>query len=224
MPREKRARASAGEPGPGPRGRPRDPAVDEAILQATLDRMAEHGYAGFSVDDVAAAAKTTKPTIYLRYPSKAVLATSALSLLRAQEPQPATGDPRGDLVGELTNFRRNLLRPNGLAMVGTLLAEERHVPELIEEFRVRVVGPRRAQIRRHLDAGVEAGLLAPEADLEAAVNMLVGAFYALYLAQGRVPEDWPARIVDTLWNGLAAGRAGPKKRTHPPGSRRPGRS
>ena len=31
-------------------GRPRDPACDAAILQATLDLFAEEGYAGVSID------------------------------------------------------------------------------------------------------------------------------------------------------------------------------
>ena len=42
----------------------------------------------------------------------------------------------------------------------------------------------------------------PEADLETAVNMLVGSYYAGYLAGGRLPRDWPERAVPLVLRGL----------------------
>ena len=60
-------------------GRPRDPAVEERILDATLRQLAEHGYARMSVDQVAAASGISKPAIYRRWKGKADLATAALN-------------------------------------------------------------------------------------------------------------------------------------------------
>ncbi len=37
---------------------------------------------------------------------------------------------------------------------------------------------------------------------EAAVNMLVGSYYAQYLAGDAIPDDWPEAVVRTVLDGL----------------------
>src|SRR4051812_14557423 len=46
------------------RGRPRDPAINEAILTATRNLLVEVGYANLSMEAVAARAGVSKPTLY----------------------------------------------------------------------------------------------------------------------------------------------------------------
>jgi hypothetical protein len=41
-----------------------------------------------------------------------------------------------------------------------------------------------------------------DTDLDCAVSMLVGAFYAAYLADSRVPPALPRNLVETLWVGI----------------------
>jgi len=159
------------------------------------------------MEAVAAAAGVTKPTLYLRFRSKADLATAALSAFRAAEPPAATGRTRSDLVAYLANFRRSLLRPNGLAMLGTVLLEEQRTPELIGRFRERVVAPRRAGLRAILERGVTKDDVRRGADLDAAVNLLIGSFYARYLTGDGIPEEWPERVVAAVWPGLRRSRS-----------------
>jgi len=121
----------------------------------------------------------------------------------ADLPQP-TGCVREDLVAALEDFRVKLLRPNGMALIGTLLVEERHTPELIALFRERIVKPRRAMLRAALEAGRSRGEVRPDADIEAAVNMLVGSLYARYLTGEAIPADWARRVVATALAGVAA--------------------
>ena len=59
-----------GEPGRSRRGRPRDPAVDEAILSAAVDLLGEVGYARLTMEQVAERAGVGKASLYLRWPSK----------------------------------------------------------------------------------------------------------------------------------------------------------
>lgn len=165
--------------------------------------MAHEGYARMSVDAVAASAGVSKPTLYRRYPSKAALATAALAHVREQTAPRETGDTRADLVALLRHFRAGVERPFGMAMVGTVLAEEHHTPELFAEFRRRLVEPRRQMLRGVLERARLQGELADDADLETAVNMLVGSYYATYLA-GRVPRDWARRAVELTLDGLHA--------------------
>lgn len=180
-------------------GRPRSAAIDRSILRSALKVMARDGYARMSLETVAAEAGVTKPTLYLRHPGgKADLATAALADMRARSERPDTGDTRTDLIEQLRRLRRGLERPFGMAMVGTVLAEEHHTPQLLGRFRERVVLPRRRRVLAVLDAARGRGDVRDDADLEGLVAMLIGSYYALYLAGQRVPAQWPASLVDAV--------------------------
>jgi AcrR family transcriptional regulator len=190
------------EPAARAPGRPRSAGADEAILAAALAELGERGYARMSVDAVAARAGVSKPTIYLRHPTKADLATAAIASMRVR-PRPApTDDVRADLVAHLRLLRAGLERPNGMAMFGTVLAEERETPELLALFRERLVAPRRRELRAVLEAARARGDLRRDANVEVAVNALVGAFFARYLAGDSLGGRFVTTLVDTILDGL----------------------
>jgi AcrR family transcriptional regulator len=186
-------------------GRPRSPETEEALLEVTLRHLAEHGYARMSLDAIAAEANTTKPTIYRRWSGKEELTIAALGRYQVREQPKPTGSTEDDLVTLLRDFQRKLLRPNGMAMIGTLLAEEQHTPKLIRLFRDGIVRPRRDGLLAILEAARARGELHADADLDAAVNLLVGSFYARYLSGEGVPQDWPVRVVGMVLAALRAG-------------------
>lgn len=185
------------------RGRPRSPAIDDAVLQAAFSLMGRHGYARTSIGAIAAAAGVTKPSVYLRFPGgKAEVATKALAYVRDRRVVPETGETRADLIAHLRYFRTGVSRPFGMAMVGTVLAEEHDTPQLLAYFRRHVIEPRRAMLRDVLARGQERGDLRPDADIEMGAQMLVGAYYAQYLAGIPFGEGWDERVVDTVLMGL----------------------
>src|SRR5258707_9611108 len=113
-----------------PRGRPRQRAVDTALLQTALQLLVEGRYFGMSMDEIAEAAGTTKPTIYLRYRTKTELALAALDTLpREQAPLVLAGELRADLVALLRDFRSNVLRYGGMLVTGVLLLHEQDLPD-----------------------------------------------------------------------------------------------
>jgi AcrR family transcriptional regulator len=188
-----------------PPGRPRSTGVDEAILAAALAELGERGYARMSVDAVAARAGVSKPTIYLRHPTKADLATAAIASMRTQ-PRPApTDDVRADLIAHLRLLHAGLARPNGMTMLGTVLAEERETPELLALFRERLVAPRRRELRAVLEAARDRGELRRDASLDVAVTALVGGFFARYLAGDSLGGRFVTTLVDTVLDGVRAG-------------------
>ncbi len=191
------------EPTRGP-GRPRNSATDTHILEAALTLMARHGYAHMTLDDVAALAGVTKPAIYRRYASKHDLAVAALAHYRLRGLPAPTGHTRADLVAQLAHFKQGIERPFGMVMIGTVLAEEFDTPDLLAQFREHIVAPRRAAFRQILHAAHQRGELHPEADLELAVTMLVGAYYAQYLAGQPFAPDWVERVVAAVWRTVAA--------------------
>jgi AcrR family transcriptional regulator len=191
-----------------PRGRPRAPEVDDAILGAALRLLAERGYAGLSLDRVAAAAGVGKPTLYRRWSSKADLTTAALAHRIDVERQASDRvSTERALTFLLTNLRERLLRANSMALVGTLLAEEKRTPELIGLFRERIWRRRSTMLREVLERGRVRGEIRAEADVEATIDLLIGSIYARYLSGAGVPKSWPERIVALVLGGLRGSSA-----------------
>jgi hypothetical protein len=95
----------------------------------------------------------------------------------------------------------------GIGLTGTVLAEAQHNPELIAAFRERAILPSRQRVRRILQAGIRSGIIRSEVDVNAAVDLLVGALYAAYVAGEEQTFDAES-VVDTLLAGLGTGASG----------------
>ncbi|MGN6634285.1 MAG: TetR/AcrR family transcriptional regulator [Oryzihumus sp.] len=182
-------------------GRPRSPEKEAAILREALRLLSTEGYAGMTLQLVADAAGVSKSTIHLRWQTKADLVTAALEAMRMVHADAGSGDTRADLVAILEDFATTVEQVNGMALIGTCLAEEVRAPELLRLLRERTVLPRRELLREVLERAVAAGELRTGADLEAAVSALLGAYYADHLA-GRAAPGWAASGVDLLLAGL----------------------
>jgi AcrR family transcriptional regulator len=176
-------------------GRPRNPALDRAILSAAARQLGELGYARMSLESVAAAAGTNAPSLRRRYRNKAELAAAVISSLRVEEPPATAPTPRAHALAILQNFHHNLRAIPALAILGSLLAEEERHPELLGLFKTRIVEPRRALLRQALAAGD----LRESADLDALTSMLIGSFYARYVTVAGIPDDWPDRVLSAIW-------------------------
>jgi len=178
-----------------PVGRPRNPELDQAILAAAEQQLREAGYAGMSLESVAAAAGTTVPAVRRRFSGKASVVVAVIDSLRIEAMPVGSGLPRSRALAVLRNFRANLLRANSMAVVGTLLAEERRHPELLAAFRGRLVEPRRTALRQILAEGISRGELPDSADPDLLASMLIGSFYARYIATSDIPDDWPEQTL-----------------------------
>lgn len=193
-----------GERGSGP-GRPRDAAIDAAILAAAQRHLANTGYEAMSLSAVAAEAGTTRQALYRRFPTKADLATAAVAALSAAVKRPATEDPFADLVAELRGFVDAMIGPTGLAMVGAMLQGTTE-PELVELYRGRLVRPRVARLAAILERAQGSGHLDHDADVDLATTFLTGSWYALGLQGTCPPPDWAARTAALAWRSLGGAR------------------
>ena len=183
-------------------GRPRSGDKQAAILQSALRLLATQGYTRMTLDQVAAAAGVSKSTIFLRWKTKADLVTAALASVRMTGAPAPTGDARTDLVAILEDFAATVERVQGMALIGTCLAEEAHTPELLTLLRERTVRPRRALLRTVLEQARDRGVIRPDADLDAAVSALLGPFYADYMARSSARPEWARLAVDLVLAGL----------------------
>jgi AcrR family transcriptional regulator len=76
--------------------------VDAAIRAATMDLLAQVGYARLTMDQVAAHARVSKSSLYLRWPNKVALVADALQHRARPVPGiPDTGTLAGDMRGLL---------------------------------------------------------------------------------------------------------------------------
>jgi AcrR family transcriptional regulator len=124
--------SDGGRPGRG--GRPRDPSRDGAIRGAILQVLAESGYAGLTMDAVAAAAGVGKATIYRRWRTKSDLVADAVAELSSMSiDTPDTGSLEGDLRVLLRWLVGAVNGPLGAATL-SLLSAMPHEPGLREAF------------------------------------------------------------------------------------------
>lgn len=102
----------------------RGPKVRAAVLAATIDELAEHGYAAFAVENVAARAGVHKTTVYRRWPERDALIADALTESVSTEIRiPDTGSIEDDLRELAHGLVSWVKSPGGQAVLAVLLSE-----------------------------------------------------------------------------------------------------
>ncbi|QLQ40142.1 TetR/AcrR family transcriptional regulator [Micromonospora robiginosa] len=111
--------------------------LERAILHAAAAELRESGYAGMTMDRVAARAGTNKNAIYRRWPHRAALGIAAYRHLSdAAMPDPDTGTLRGDALEMLRQANETWSSPHGAILRG-LLAAAADDPDLLTLMRER---------------------------------------------------------------------------------------
>lgn len=202
-------RGPGGGAGPRSGGRPRDPAIEEAILRATRKRLVADGYSQMTIGDIVADAGVTRPTLYRRWANKYDLVIDALEYgFRAQ--REAYPDMDMDELPAVEAFREAVRRLDpryhnsaAMALHGNFMAEAERVPGLLEQLREHGVGPRCGELLETLRRLQERGEVREDADLDTFVTLCFGSYFADYLRTGGSGTDIPDRLVDTLWPAIA---------------------
>lgn len=165
-------------------GARRNPASQEAILDAAEAILREDGIAGFSIEAVARRARAGKPTIYRWWPNRTTLMLDVYKRFKNARTFPDTGTLRGDLVAFLEN-------------------------QLLGFWKDRLCGTvyRAVIAEAQSDADAAAALYAYQAERKAVAVQMID----LAKARGEVSEDVNgALIVDLIvsyaWHQLLLGR------------------
>jgi AcrR family transcriptional regulator len=176
-------------------GRPRDPALDAAILAATAEVFVEEGYAGVSIEGVAARAGVGKATIYRRYGDKAELVVAAVSHgAHIDDHLPDTGDLRADLRAMIEPLFERLRGEHGPLLTAFAAERARH-PELAAEFERRVIGRKRDHLRHLMASAVARGELPPDADVDLIAESGPALLWHHALHGLGFPDELPDRIL-----------------------------
>ena len=172
---------------PTRRGRPRDPAIDEAILDAAREVIAERGYTGASIDQIARTAGVGKDTLYRRWDSKQALVIQLLTTMADQHvPYREADEP----AYALFLFLRDVVRVNtetGLgAVIAGVVGEAGRNPDLAAAFQEFW------RERREVSARVVRAVVGPgpdEDELERMLDHVLGSIYYRLLLTGAPVDD-----------------------------------
>jgi AcrR family transcriptional regulator len=187
---------------PRPTGRPRDPDLDDVILDATILLLAQEGFARMSIEQVAAHAGVGKPTIYRRWPSKVELVIAALSRPHAERSPSEDGTVRERLTRLLEETCRSVRREPAKGVLAALVAEIPRDPELASAVREVFLAKRRDTAYALLREGIARGELREDVDLELASDALVGPIMLrILLTGGRITPALGATLVDAFYDG-----------------------
>src|SRR4051794_31001632 len=205
-----RGGGSGGEPVASAGGRPRDPAIEEAIIQATRRRLATDGYSSMTIGDVVADAGVTRPTLYRRWANKYDFVIDALEygLRRQREAYPPLDmeqlAPREALVEAVRRLDPRYHNERAMALHGNFMAEVERAPGLLEQLREHGVQPRCDELLMTLVSLQGRGAVREDVDLDMIVTLCFGSYFADYLRTGRpVPTDLAERVVRAIWPTLA---------------------
>ncbi len=190
-----------------PAGRPRNPELDAAILDAVLELLAEEGYERMSVESVAQRAGVGKPTIYRRWRTKSAMVIDALA--RTHEPirVPDEGTVRERLAAALEDLWRHAskARADRTPLLSHLLGEIGRNAELRDAVRSAFVAERRGVVAGLIRKGIAEGEVDPEVDVDVATDMLLSPLFARKLvAGGAIAPGVGRQIVDLLFDGCTA--------------------
>ncbi len=193
-------------------GRPRDPRVDAAIVDATLQLLADGGYTSLTMEAVAALAGVGKATLYRRYAGKEQLVIDAVATMSEPAEVVRGAGVRDELVARLEAVRRKSDSSLAGKIFPRLISASAENPELMRNYRRQVLLPRREAFAAALRRGIAEGLVRPDVDLDYAVDLLVGPMAYRNLIRNDPPPgpDLAARVVDDVLVALAPRPVTPK--------------
>jgi AcrR family transcriptional regulator len=191
--------------------RKRGAALEDAILDAAFDELSEVGYTAFTVEGVAARARTGKGSIYRRWPTKAELALDAI-LSRLPTPEqcgivPCLPDDVTTvqaLRGVARAITRVLKSPAGDVM-RAIKCEAAADPDLAKVIDERFQAPRRQALLALLRRGVERGEVRPDAVSPIVADVLPALIsHRVILSREPVSERVITEIVEQVLVPLIA--------------------
>jgi len=156
---------------PVPTGRPRDPKIEPAVLEATRQILGEEGFNAATVQEIARRSGTSAPAIYRRWPSRLALIEDAAFSALTEIAVEATGDLRADLRRLIEGFHRSLATPAARAAIPGLIAAYQHEPPPPVQWLKFSVRPQFYEI-------VEAAGADPGIDIDEIFDVLHGTLLA----------------------------------------------
>ncbi|WP_405927264.1 TetR/AcrR family transcriptional regulator [Streptomyces sp. NBC_00035] len=177
--------------------------VRQAVLDATLRAVAEHGPDAVSIPEVARQAGVHETSVYRRWGTREHLVIDALlTYSQLQLPIPDTGTLREDLITFAGSLADYLNSPFGKALARSMAAadDDPSLAEGREEF----WRGRFDLARIMIDRAVARGELPKDTDPELALEVLIAPLHLrVLLTHQPIDDHLTGRLVDLLLDGLS---------------------
>ena len=190
---------------PTPRiGRPRSAESHRAIIEATLELLADEGFAGMSMEGVAARAGVGKATIYRRWDSKTAMVADALSELEAEIEIVVTDNVQHDLEAIMKSAFGFLSTPLISRLLPRVIGELVSNPEFFQIFAQRVIRPRVQRALDLVEAGRQNGQIRTDVDPYLIITTFIGSAVFHIASRGFTSPDpdFPERLIPLLMQGI----------------------
>jgi AcrR family transcriptional regulator len=184
----------------------RSEAARVAVLEAADDLLVERGFAGVTIEGIAARAGVAKQTIYRWWTSKTGILFDAL-LTDADEhfTPPDHGDLGSDLRDHLRQVATFLAATDAGAVCRALAGQAQHDPAVAARFESDFVAPQRERDREPFLRARRRGQLSETADIDLAIDQLIGPIYYRVLITGQaVPPQFTDALVERFLAQAAA--------------------
>jgi len=184
-------------------GRPRDAAIDEAIILATRDRLVRDGYSRMTIGDIAADAGVTRPTLYRRWGTKFDLVVDALDYGFRRQRDMYTIDlsalaPREALTEAVRRLDPAYFNPDAMVLMGNFAGEAIRTPELLDILRTHAVEPRVSLVEDVLTQLQGRGAVRDGIDAHTIAIICFGSYFAAFY-RGEHTKELAERVVAVLW-------------------------
>lgn len=191
---------------PRGRGRPRDPQIRRAILNAARALLDEQGPAALTMEAVAQRAGVGKPTVYRWWPNRHAVAMAALmDAPPDRAAAPRAGSSLQQLEQQLLDVAHTLATRSGRHVTAIIAAADPD-SEVAKAFRHHFVLARRGEGRAWLEQAMQQGELRADLQLEVAADQIYGAlFFRLLLGHAPVDAAFVRSLLAQVLRGLAPG-------------------
>jgi AcrR family transcriptional regulator len=184
-------------------GRPRSSASRAAILKAAYQILRERGFAGFTVEGVAARAGAGKATIYRWWRTKGTLAIEAflVAIAPRMDSIPLTDSPIADLRRQV-HVAATLYRGRVGQLVRELIALGQEDSETSRALRSDFVEPRRQSALAALRRAQATGEIGADIDIEVLSDALWGPiFHRLLVSRMPLDRAYIDKLLDLVLGG-----------------------
>ncbi|WP_203779447.1 TetR/AcrR family transcriptional regulator [Actinoplanes philippinensis] len=189
---------TTGEPEtPATLGRPRDPDLEQAILDATVEVILQRGYSATKLDEIARRAGTGKAAIYRRWASKTDLVIAAAQSLQAEVTLPDEGSLRDDLLVCV----RHYVTPTARAalVLANVLNEMPHDDDVREAAIASIARPAAQALRTVIDRWIAGGAVDPAVPAGLVASIVPSmAFHRVALLRQGLDEETAVALVDSV--------------------------
>jgi AcrR family transcriptional regulator len=186
-------------------GRPRDPRIDAAVLDATVELLDETGYHRLLVSAIARRAGTSKPAIYRRWASKAHLVHEAVFPISAATEIPDTGSLREDLREMVRRTTEVLSTPAAMAALPGLIGEMAVDPTLHSALLERFAGLIGGGLNELLAKAAARGEVRPDVTAPELAEAVAGVtLLGLLTRPTELDDTWIDRTTTLLLKGISA--------------------